>query len=152
MTGDEPRAATLVTRSRLSVSVRRWKPSPGFRQRGRRAILVVMAARRRTRKQWSELVAKFGESGAAMSRFCARHRVSVQTFKWWRWHLREEAQAATAQDNGVRLIAVDVQQPLAVPASSGAVRIGIADLDVRVEVGTDIGYVAALVDALRARC
>jgi hypothetical protein len=112
-----------------------------------------MAARRRSRKQWSELVTKFRESGERTSKFCARHQLSVRTFTWRRWHLSDDARATPVpKERSVRLIAVDVKAPLVMPAAPGAVHIRLADLDVHVEVGTDLGYVVALVEALRARC
>ena len=86
-----------------------------------------------------------------MASFCARHRIPPKTLTWWRWRLRDEHEANPVREN-VRLIAVDVKQPPALGVSACAVRIGIADLDVRVEVGTDLAYVAALVEALRSRC
>ena len=112
-----------------------------------------MGAHRRSRKQWSELVRKFRASGETTSKFCARHRLSVRTFTWWRWHLLGNSAATTRpKEKKVRLLAVDVKPALMTPTAPGAVHIRMADLDVRVEIGTDLGYVAALVEALRTRC
>lgn len=105
---------------------------------------------RKSCAQWSEVLARFGASGEPMARFCARHRLSPRTLAWWRWRFRDER--ADGRTRGeVRLVAVDVP---AAPAAEtfGAIRIGLGALDVRVEVGTDEAYVAALVDALRSRC
>jgi hypothetical protein len=48
-------------------------------------------------------------------------------------------------------VPVDVIGLLA-SAPAGAVKIALGDLEMRVEVGTDVAYVAALVGALRPRC
>jgi hypothetical protein len=105
---------------------------------------------RRSRAQWSEMLSRFEASGEPMARFCARHRLSPGTFAWWRWRLRDE-QPDGAERGEVRLVAVDIPTAPAADAAS-TIRIGLGALDVHVEVGTDVAYVAALVDALRSRC
>ncbi|HTJ83448.1 MAG TPA: hypothetical protein VL400_17130, partial [Polyangiaceae bacterium] len=68
-----------------------------------------------------------------------------------RWQLGDEP-VAPAQES-VRLIAVDVKDAVPRPATSaGALEIGLGDLAIRVDAGTDVTYVAALVNALRSRC
>jgi hypothetical protein len=37
-------------------------------------------------------------------------------------------------------------------ATIGGIVIHVSDLQVRVEVGTDVGYVATVVESLRSRC
>ena len=107
----------------------------------------------RTRDEWADLVAKFGASGERTAAFCAKHGVAPKTFSWWRWRLRSEGmQSALPARGSMRLVAVDVKPSPVTPRGPGAVRIALADFDVQVEVGTDVAYVAALVDALRERC
>jgi hypothetical protein len=62
-----------------------------------------------------------------------------------------EMSVATSAATGVRLIAVDLKAPTTT-RDSGVVRISVGDLELCVEVGTDVGYVGALVGALRSRC
>ena len=64
---------------------------------------------RRTREEWSDLVAEFEASGDSLERFCAKRRVRVATLKWWRWRLRAaERVSAQLPERGVRLLAVDI--------------------------------------------
>ena len=105
---------------------------------------------RKSRAQWARVLTKFEASGETLAEFCARHRLSPRTVAWWRWRLRRERREISSREE-VRLVAVDVPQPLHVGVG-GAVRVVMGELDVRVEVGTDVTYVAALVAALRSRC
>jgi len=106
---------------------------------------------RRTREEWSDLVAEFEASGDSLERFCAKRRVRVATLKWWRWRLRTaERVSAQVGERGVRLLAVDVVDRAPLPPAAVAVFVSGAEL--RVEIGTDVEYVGALVSALRSRC
>lgn len=46
------------------------------------------AGRRRSREEWSELIAELEQSGEAAESFCSRRRLHPQTLQWWRWRLR----------------------------------------------------------------
>ena len=105
---------------------------------------------RRTREEWAALVAEFETSDESLARFCARHRLAVTTFKWWRWGLRNQRPARAMARSDVRILPVDVVGVAARMPTS--VVVAISDIEVRVEVGTDIAYVGALVGALRPRC
>lgn len=107
---------------------------------------------RRSRAQWLKVLAKFEASGGSAAVFCAKKQISPRTFAWWRWQLRGERREALAREN-VRLIAVDVAAPIVESrATETSVRIALAGIDLHVTVGTDVGYVGALVGELRSRC
>jgi hypothetical protein len=105
---------------------------------------------RRTREAWSGLVDEFEASGESMQRFCAKHRVQVGRLKWWRWRLRSERSSTGPAKPVVRLLPVDVVEVAPHPPTSLVV--AISGVELRVEVGTDVGYVGALVSALCSRC
>jgi hypothetical protein len=104
---------------------------------------------RKSRAQWAEVLAKFVASGETIAGFCARHRLSPRSLTWWRWRLRREGREVGGTEE-VRLVAVDVPQPLL--RATGSVGIVLGEFEVRVDVGTDVAYVAGLVAALRSRC
>jgi hypothetical protein len=103
---------------------------------------------RRTRAEWSGLVDELEASGDSMQRFCAKHQIRIASLKWWRWRLRTE-RSSTAKP-GVRLLPVDVVDVAALRPTS--VLVAVSGAELRVEVGTDVEYVGALVSALRSRC
>jgi hypothetical protein len=108
-------------------------------------------ASRKSREQWVAVVAAFEQSGESIAKFCARRRIRLGTLKWWRWRLRDaRAASALVRSADVRLVPVDVIG-LAAQRPNG-VTIALSDLEVRVEVGTDVTYVGALVGELRSRC
>jgi hypothetical protein len=49
------------------------------------------------------------------------------------------------------LLPVEVIAPVA-PRAPSTIVVGVADVEVRVAIGADVGYVAALVAELRSRC
>jgi hypothetical protein len=102
---------------------------------------------RRTREQWATLVAAFENTNQPAVRFCERRGISPRTFAWWRWRLRHTAPSAR-RDDGVKLLSVDVVTGEAVSPTSRLV-IAIAEVEVRIDVGVDVDYVAALVARLR---
>lgn len=73
-----------------------------------------------------------------------------KTLAWWRWTLRREREAATKEQ---QLLPVVFRAGTAT-ASSGAepIMIELRDVSVRVPIGSDVGYVAALVAAVRTTC
>jgi len=108
-----------------------------------------MHARRRTRDEWRQLVVAFEQSRWSISEFCARHEVVERTFCWWRWRLgRDRRPDRTTTD--VRLVPVEVVH--APSSRSDAVVVAFSGIELRVEVGTDVGYIATLVGELRSRC
>jgi len=101
------------------------------------------------------MLAALEQSGESTERFCAKRRIPVATLRWWRWHLREQrALSRPAKRDDVRLVPVDVvglsvSSPVSRPS---ALVIAVSNVEVRLEVGTDVGYVGALVAELRSRC
>lgn len=109
---------------------------------------------RKNREQWVAIVAAFDQSGESLRKFCAKRRIRLASLKWWRWRLRDSDAAAALvrkrKSDEVRLVPVDVIG-LAASRPTG-VTIALSDVEVRVEVGTDVAYVGALVGELRSRC
>jgi hypothetical protein len=105
---------------------------------------------RRTREGWAALVEKLDASGDSVQRFCTKHGVLVSTLKWWRWRLRSDRRRATLAKRSPRLLAVDVVD--VAPLRPTTLLIAASGVELRVEVGTDVEYVGALVSALRSRC
>lgn len=105
---------------------------------------------RRTREEWSGLVDEFEASGESVQRFCAKHRIRVASLKWWRWRLRGQRRSTGLAKPGVRLLPVDVVD--LAPFQPTSLVVTISGAAWRVEVGTDVEYVGALVSALRSRC
>jgi hypothetical protein len=105
---------------------------------------------KRTREEWAAFVAELETSGESVERFCTKHRLERASLKWWRWRLRSERPARAMARSDVRLVPVDVVE--VVTRTPTRVAVAISDVEVRVEVGTDVAYVGALVGALRSRC
>ena len=101
---------------------------------------------RRRREFWTKVVDEYeGTSGETHGEFAARHRVEKATFERWLYLLRGERSESAAANN-VRLL------PVKVAAGRGEQQVVVemgGDLGLRVTVGTDTNYVAALVTALR---
>lgn len=102
--------------------------------------------RRRGREFWTKLVDDYeATSGETHAEFAARHGVEKATFERWLYLLRDERSEAGVGTK-VRLLPVQVavehgEQQVLVELGGG--------LGLQVPVGTDPGYVAALVAALR---
>jgi len=105
---------------------------------------------RKNREQWVAVVGAFEQSGESLAKFCKKRRIRVASLKWWRWRLRDARAAKALAKDEVRLVPVDVIG-LAASRPSG-VTIALADVEVRIAVGTDVTYVGALVGELRSRC
>jgi transposase-like protein len=99
--------------------------------------------KRHPRAFWLGLVGEV-RGGATVADVARRHRVRETTLRWWRTQLREVAVAP-----GPRLLPVVADAPL---AAVRHVEIAIGRAAMRVEEGTDVGYVAALARALSGVC
>ena len=108
---------------------------------------------RKSRAEWAGLIAEFEASGDSVEKFCGRRRIARATFRWWRWR-RPAPEVKPAAGRDVQLLAVDVVAGggSLVAASRAKVEIVVAGVNVRIEVGTDPTYVAALVAELGRRC
>jgi hypothetical protein len=105
---------------------------------------------RRSREEWSALLEELAGSGETSESFCRRHSIRLQTLYWWKWKLGSSRRRSTRRA-AIRLLPVAVSSSVS-PTPSAAVVIAVADLQVRVEIGTDVDYIRALIDALRSRC
>jgi ABC-type Fe2+-enterobactin transport system substrate-binding protein len=104
---------------------------------------------RRTREEWLALSLAYERTSQSGPVFCARHGLTLATFRWWRSQLRRDGVPALATEP-VRMLSVDVtgaQRPVEAP-----VVVSLAGLEVRVQLGADVEYVAELVAKLRSRC
>jgi len=94
------------------------------------------------REFWAQLVAEV-DGGEHQASVAKRHHVKHRTLTWWCWRLRSERRVQP------RLLPV-VLKP-AVSAPDSVLEVVVGDVRIRVPVGADAEYVAALVGALR-RC
>lgn len=97
---------------------------------------------RRDREFWKQLVGEV-EGGERVAAVARRHRVQAKTLTWWRWKLR----GARGRSVDARLLPVVVKQAEARVES--VIEVRVRDVAIRILGGSDVGYVAALVDALR---
>jgi hypothetical protein len=118
--------------------------------------MVASMGARRSRAEWEEIVRAFDEAGEPLQKFCAKRRIRLEALKWWRWRLgasaRTRATTVRRPTTPVRLVPVEIIQPAMTAARPSTIAIAVSDVVVRVEVGTDPVYVAALVGALRSPC
>lgn len=112
-----------------------------------------MATVRRTRSWWASTVARWRRSGLSAREFGAREGVSDRTLAWWSSTLRHGTRATRGSMVLATVAPIEIEVPRVtiVPARNSAVEIAVADIVVRVEVGTDVEYVGALVAALGVR-
>jgi transposase-like protein len=110
-----------------------------------------VGARRHSREFWKRLIAE--AEGSSVEVTARRHRVRPGTLQWWKWQLGKTSskskpkRAAEAKLLPVVLAAAaapTVMSPLTIELVSG--------LTVRVPVGADVQYVAALIAAMRSTC
>lgn len=109
-----------------------------------------MAAERHTREFWRRLSAAVDE-GATIESTAQRHGVRPKTLSWWRWRLRHEEKKSPE----ARLLPIVLRAHAPREVVSGVAPIVVdilGDVVLRVPVGTDAGYVAELVAAVRKTC
>ena len=113
---------------------------------------------RRMRAEWAAWIAEIAAGGSA-TEISRREGLRHQTLLWWKWRLGHEQRVATKK--GARERSEKRALTAFLPVEARAVQIASVSLDVivelphlavRVPVGADLGYVAALVHALRAPC
>ena len=98
---------------------------------------------RHARSFWVGLLEEVA-GGRSFAEVARRHRVREQTLRWWQWKLGRSEMAAP------RFLPVVALAPgRSAPAH---VEIAVSTGSMRVEVGTDVTYVAALARALRDAC
>lgn len=109
-----------------------------------------MAGERHTREFWRRLSAAV-DGGATIESTAQRHGVRPKTLAWWRWRLRREDQSRPE----AKLLPIVLRAEATREAVSGTTPIVIDvfnEVALRVPVGSDVGYVAALVAAVRKTC
>lgn len=99
----------------------------------------------RGRAFWESTVREFEESDETQATFAQRRGFSVAALRHWRLKLQREHEAGIG--DGVRVVPVTITSS----AAAELVEIGIGDVVLRVRAGTDAGYVAQLVAALRGQ-
>ena len=101
---------------------------------------------RRGREFWTKVVDDYeATSGETHAEFAARHRVEKATFERWLYLLRDERIELRA---GSKVRLLPVQVAVGHDGQDVLVELG-GGLGLRLAVGTDPDYVAALVTALR---
>ena len=73
-----------------------------------------------------------------------------KTLAWWRWTLRRERETTTKEQQ--LLPVVFRAGPAATASGAEPIMIEVRDVSVRVPIGSDVSYVAALVAAVRTTC
>ncbi len=94
-----------------------------------------MAAERRTRNEWRDLVDEWQTSGLSRRDFARRAGVNANTLAWWRWKLGASTPAF-------------LEVVVAAPEPPPAFELFIGDIVVRVPLGFDGYELRRLVDAL----
>jgi hypothetical protein len=117
---------------------------------------------RRSREDWREILAELERSGEPVVAFCEKRGIRVGLLKWWRWQLRRGSKSAKKARTGKRrkIVAKAAKDVRLVPVTvlgvgtrrEETLTVVISDLQVRVEIGTDVAYVGALVRELRSGC
>jgi hypothetical protein len=107
---------------------------------------------RKSPEQWSALLDELSGSGESVESFCRRRGIRRSTLYWWRWKLGA-SRRSPRRDGAIRLLPVTVSTGVSLEAPAvAAIVIHIGGLQVHVEPGTDVAYVASLLDAIRSRC
>lgn len=100
---------------------------------------------RRSRDEWTKLVAASGQSGMSQAEFCRMEGISVGALGYWARKLREEA-GQTGEGASIRFL------PLAAaparPPEEGLDALLPNGLQLRFPAGADASYVAAVLSAL----
>jgi transposase-like protein len=104
-------------------------------------------AARHDRQFW-ERASREVDSGSRVADVARRLGVRAGTLSWWRWRLHREAPPPEHR-GGAEFLPVVIAEPARVMR---AVEVETRGVRVRVELGTDVGYVASLVAAIRSRC
>jgi hypothetical protein len=102
---------------------------------------------RKSRAEWTAIIEAYERTGGAHAAFCASRGLKLASFRGWLYRLRR----ATATTGAITLLPVAVTSAPAASPPADLVVV-VAGVEVRVPVGADVGYVAAVVTGLRSRC
>jgi transposase-like protein len=108
-----------------------------------------MTTCRRPRGFWEDLFAEVEVEGSVVG-VARRHGVNDRTLAWWCWKLRGERRWSAGEAEVPRLLPVVLRDHGLVSGAVSEIVVEWRDVRVRVAPGTDVGYVAALLEALRA--
>jgi hypothetical protein len=86
------------------------------------------------------------QRGAEVGEIVQRLGVRPRTLQWWSWKLQRERHAEPAE-----FLPVVVGEQAA-RVSTATLEVETNGVRIRIELGTDVGYVAALVTAIRGVC
>jgi transposase-like protein len=112
-----------------------------------------MAARRRSRQEWKQIVLEWRRSGLRKAQFARRHGLNPTTFGFWCWTLKADLAAAPPR---LQLLPVQTVPVAGCTEATPRLQRAIVDLTggaLRVEfsLDADARSVADLVAALRER-
>src|SRR5262245_27606570 len=96
----------------------------------------------RGREFWRQLSGEV-DRGERIADVARRYRVLPRTLTWWRWKLRSEGR----HEPLLLPVVIRKSEPVAEPT---LLELRVRDVIIRVASGSDVAYVASLVDALRA--
>ena len=111
-----------------------------------------MTVKRRSREEWSEVVAQFERSGLSQKAFAKKKGIKRTTLSWWAWEIRREAsesQQPAFVPVQVRAGEEEIQQGPGDDGRAAVVRLGRVELSLSAEA--DPGWVAAVMAEL-TRC
>jgi hypothetical protein len=111
-----------------------------------------VTVRRHSRDFWKRLIAESERSSVEGT--ARRHRVRPRTLQWWKWQLaKTSSKSKPKREVETKLLPVVLSAggPAVPEVSPVAIEL-VPGLTVRVPVGTDVQYVAALVAAVRSTC
>jgi transposase-like protein len=113
-----------------------------------------VAVRRHDREFWKRLIVE--AEGSSVERVARRHHVRPRTLQWWKWQLGKtsrQTKGKRKKANRPRLLPVVFSASVPAGAENQPLTIDlVGGPTVRVPVGSDVQYVAALIAAVRAAC
>jgi hypothetical protein len=99
--------------------------------------------KRHPRSFWEKVVAEV-EAGSPAAIVAKHHGVKCGTLKWWKYQLRAQATPRSQETTFLPVVVHGEQE-----SEGKTIEVLVRDMIVRVATGTDPGYVATLVGALR---
>jgi hypothetical protein len=105
-----------------------------------------MATERKSREWWRKTVGRWKSGGLTAEEFASKEGVNASTLRWWSSRASRGTRAA---HGSIVVQPIEIAMPGAGQATSGGiVEVAVAGMVVRVEVGTDVAYVAELLRAV----
>ena len=90
------------------------------------------------------------DGGGSVREVARRHGLRAGTLSWWCWRLRRDGSAGRRSTPS--FLPVVVTKATFSDHGHDKMEIEVDGMRVRIEVGTDVGYVVALVRGLRQGC